>query len=276
MSVFACIIYGLISGITEFLPVSSRGHQALMRYLFGAETRIPLQELLVHIGVLFSLVVGCSEILRKLLREQRMLSGHQRRKLRYTDEKSYFELRLLKTATVPLFIGLFLCFVTVKTENSLPVVMGFWFCNAIILLIADYMPRGNRDAKTMSSLDGIVMGLVGALSVLPGVSRTGFVSSYVIARGADDDNAANWSVLLGIPALLFAVLFDLVSFADYGTGVHTFGAFIGCILSGIAAFAGGYLGILLFKFFLKRSGLSQFAYYSIGAALFSFILYLIT
>jgi len=128
----------------------------------------------------------------------------------------------------------------------------------------------------MSSLDGIVMGLVGALSVLPGVSRTGFVSSYVIARGADDDNAANWSVLLGIPALLFAVLFDLVSFADYGTGVHTFGAFIGCILSGIAAFAGGYLGILLFKFFLKRSGLSQFAYYSIGAALFSFILYLIT
>ena len=276
MSAFACIIYGLISGLTEFLPVSSRGHQALLRYMFGADTRIPLQELLVHIGVFFSLVVGCSEIINRLVREQKILSGRHRRKARYTDGKNLYDLRLLKTASVPLFIGLFIYFATSKFESNLLIIMAFLFINAIILFIADYMPRGNRDARTMSSLDGIVMGLVGALSVLPGVSRTGVVSSYAIARGADDDNAANWSVLLGIPALIFAVLFDLVSLVSYGAGIYSFGAVLGCILSGIAAFAGGYLGISLLKLILNHSGLSKFAYYSVGAALFSFAIYLIT
>lgn len=276
MSVFACIIYGFISGIAEFLPISSRGHQALLRNLVGVDTRIPLQEFLVHIGVFFSLVVGCAEILNKLHREQKMLSKHQRKGRHRASSDSYFDLRLLKTATVPLFIGLFLYFVTAKFENNLLVIMGLWFVNAIFLFIADYMPRGNRNAKTMSALDGIVMGFVGVLSVLPGISRTGAVSSYAISRGAEEENAANWSVLLGIPALIFAVLFDFTSFVSYGIGVHSFGAILGCILSGVAAFAGGYLGIALFKLLLKRSGLSQFAYYSLGAALFSFAIYLIT
>ena len=276
MSVFASIIYGLISGITEFLPVSSRGHQALLRYIFGAETRIPLQELLVHIGVFFALIVGCSEFLNKLRREQRVQSVRHRRKMHYVDAKSYYDLRLLKTASLPLFIGLFIYFVTSKFENRLLAVMPFCVINAIVLFIADHMPRGNRDSSTMSALDGIVMGLVGIFSVLPGISRTGFVASYAFARGADDENAANWAVLLGIPALIFAVLFDLASFVAYGTGVHSVGAVFGCFLAGVAAFVGGYLGISLFKLLLNHSGLSKFAYYSLGAALFSFAIYLIT
>ncbi len=276
MSAFAYIIYGFISGMTEFLPVSSRGHQALLRYLFGAETRIPLQELLVHIGVLFSLMVGCSEIISRLLREQKLRAVHHRRKAHYTDGRGYFDLRLLKTAAVPLFIGLFAYFATASFENNLLLIMAFWFINALILFLADHMPRGNRDARTMSSLDGIVMGVAGALSVLPGISRTGTVSAYAIARGADDENAVNWSVLMGIPALIFAVIFDLAGFFTYGVGINSFGAVLGCILSGIAAFAGGYLGISLLKLILNHSGLSKFAYYSVGAALFSFAIYLIT
>ena len=246
-----------------------------MRYLFGAETRIPLQELLVHIGVFFSLIVGCAEILAKLMHEQK-LSAYQRRKLRQTDGKTYFDLRLLKAAVVPLLLGLCFYFTTAKYENNLLLIMAFWFLNAVILFVADYMPRGNRDASTMSSLDGMLMGLAGALSVLPGVSRTGAISAYAIARGADDENTAHWSILLGLPAMIFAVLFDLASFVTYGFGVHSFGALIGCILSGVAAFGGGCLGISLFKQILNHSGLSKFAYYSLGAALFSFAIYLIT
>lgn len=276
MSVFAYILYGLISGLTEFLPVSSRGHQALLRYLLGVESRIPLQELLVHIGILLALFVGCADSLNKLLQEHRMRSGNHNRRIRRTADKSYYDLRLLKTAAIPLFIGLFFYFVTAKFENSLLLVMAFWFLNAIFLLVADHMPRGNRDARTMSALDGIAMGFIGALSVLPGISRTGIISSYVIARGADDDNTANWSVLLGIPALIFALLFDLFSFTAYGLGIHTFGAVLGCILSGISAFAGGYLGISLFRVILSHSGLSKFAYYCIGTAMFTFAIFLIT
>lgn len=276
MSFFASIIYGFISGITEILPVSSQGHQALMRYLFGAQTRIPLQELLVHIGVFFSIIVGSSEMLRTLMRDQRTLSSRYRRRKHHTDNRSYFELRLLKSAAVLLFIALFAYFATQKLETGLLPAMTFWIVNAIILFVADHMPRGNRDARTMSSLDGVVMGIVGTLSVFPGISRTGMISSYTIARGVDNDTSANWAILLGIPALLFYILFDLIGLLTYGLGVHTMGATIACVISGAAAFLGGYLAVSLLKLILSHSGLSKFAYYCIGAAMFTFAIYLIT
>ena len=144
MSFFASIVYGFVSGIAEILPVSSQGHQALLRYLFGAETRIPLQELLVHIGVFLSLIVGCSEMLNQLMREQRKLSAKYRKRKHRTDGKSYYDLRLLRSASVLLFIALFTYFATNKFENRLLSIMSFWIVNAIVLFVADHMPRGTQ------------------------------------------------------------------------------------------------------------------------------------
>jgi len=276
MSIFASIIYGFISGITEILPVSSQGHQALMRYLFGTNTRIPFQEFLVHTGILLSLLMGCSELLKQLIREQKNLSGKYRRRMRHTDGKSYYELRLLKSAATILFIALFAYFLTKKYEYSLLPVMLFWLVNAVILLVADHMPRGNRDARTMSALDGVVMGLAGALSAFPGISRTGLISSYAISRGVNYETSVTWTLLLGLPALIFYMLFDLVCLLTSGFGVATIGATIGCVLSGCAAFVGGYFGIALLKLILHHTDLSKFAYYCIGAAMLSFTIYLIT
>ena len=276
MSFFTAIIYGFISGITEILPVSSQGHQALMRYLFGAETRIPLLEILVHTGALLALLFSCSEVLKQLRREQRTLSSRYRKKKRQKDNKNLYELRLMKSSAIVLFLALFTYYSTKKFENSLTFVMIFWLVNAFILFIADHMPRGNRDARTMSALDGVVMGLLGAVSVLPGISRTGMITSYAVARGADNDTSANWALLLGIPALIFYILFDLVALISVGSGVQTMAAAAVCFLSGGAAFAGCYFGISLLKLIINQSGLSKFAFYSIGVTMFSFAIYLIT
>lgn len=275
MSLIESILYGLVSGITEFLPVSSRAHQSLMLYLFGMETRASLQELLVHIGVLLAIVLGCREVLNRLRREQRNTSVPRRRR-HGADNRSTYELRLLKTASVPLFIGLFLRFATVRWESNLLLLLLFWLINGIILLLADHTSRGNRDSRTMSSLDGIVMGIFGALSAFPGISRTGMISSYTTARGVSNENVADWSILLGVPAMLFAGCFDFICIFGQGLGVGSFMDVLFAILSGVAAFIGAHLGISLLKFLLNQSGLSKFAYYSMGAALFSFILYLIT
>lgn len=276
MSIIESILYGLISGITDFLPVSSRAHQALMRYLFGADTRIPLQELLVHIGVLMSVMAGCRDILVRLRREQKQVVTARRHRHRSLDSKSYFDLRLLKTAAFPLIIGSFLLLATVRMENNLLVLMLFWLLNGFILLVADHTRRGNRDSRTMSALDGIIMGVLGALSVFPGISRTGMISAYTTARASDSENVVNWSVLLAIPAIMFLIFFDLICIVTAGFGGGTASMILGYFLSGAAAFAGGYMGISLFRVLLNHSGFSKFAYYSIGAALLSFFLFLIT
>ena len=275
MSLLESILYGFISGIFEFLPVSSRAHQALFRYLFCADTRDSIQDLLVHIGLVLAIVISYRELLLRLHREHKSIAS-RRRNVRSLDSRIYYDLRLLNTATMPLIIGLTLCFATVKFENNLLCLLAFCIFNGVVLLIAEHTRHGNRDAKTMTGLDGIAMGLVGALSAFTGISRTGMISAYSLARGADSKHAANWAVLLGIPALLFAIFFDVFVILRSGVGVISYYTILQCFLSGISAFCGGYISITILQMALNHFGFSGFAYYSIGTGLFSFILYLIT
>ena len=75
MSILENILYGFLSGFTEFLPISSQAHRVLLRYMFGEDTRNFLQEFLVHIGLLLSILIGCRESISRLRREQKMASG---------------------------------------------------------------------------------------------------------------------------------------------------------------------------------------------------------
>ncbi len=276
MSLLESLLYGFISGIAEFLPVSSRAHQSLLRYIFGVSTRNFLQELLVHIGLLLALFVAFRDVLHRLRREQKSLSMNRRKRNRSLDVKSLYDLRLIKTAAFPLLIGLILCTSVGKWGDGLLTVMGFLLVNALILLLAEHISHGNRDSRTMTALDGIIMGILGALSSFPGISRTGIISAYATIRGADNQNAVNWAILLGIPALIFAGCYDIVLIFSAGIGALSLSVIIGCILSGIGAFAGGYAAISMLVSILNHTGYSPFAYYSIGAALLSFVLYLIT
>lgn len=276
MSIIESIIYGFVSGIAEFLPVSSRAHQILLRYIFGVDSRNFLQEFLVHIGLLVSIIVGCRETLSRLRREQKALSLTRHRNKRSLDPKSYYDIKLLKTAAIPLIIGLFLTPATIKMDNNLLAIMAFLIVNGFVLFVAEHTQRGNRDSRTMTGLDGIVIGILGSLSVFPGISRTGMISAYTSARGADSENATSWAFLLGIPATAFFVCFDIYGMITIGAGVISISILAGYILAGISAFCGGYISISLFRAVLNHTGFSQFAYYSVGAAFLTFILYLIT
>lgn len=276
MSIIESIIYGFVSGLAEFLPVSSRAHQVLLRYIFGVDSRNFVQEFLVHIGVLLSVIIGCREILGRLWREQGIASSVRHRRKRKLDTTGYYELRLLKTSIIPLIIGLFLLVVTIESEDRLLSVMALLIINAFVLLLAEHTQHGNRDARTMSGLDGIIMGILGSLCVFPGLSRTGLISAYTTLRGADFKNVTNWAFLLGIPAMIFFIIFDVVGIVTVGAGIVSFSVFVGYILSGIAAFCGGYFAISILLIILNHAGFSCFYYYSLGIALITFILYLIT
>ncbi len=276
MSVFESILYSFISGIAEFLPVSSRAHQSLMRHMFGQGNNTYLADLIVHIGVLLAVFVGFRDVIFRLHRERKAMSMAGRRRFRSLDGKSVYDLRLLKSATIPLLIGLCLYPLTRNIGNRLLALMFFLIVNGSFLLVAAHSRQGNRSARSMTGLDGITIGLVGATSVLPGISRTGMISVFSVFRGADNQNATNWAIMLSIPALALAIVFDLIGLVFVGGAVFAYSAVGGCLLTCAGAFCGGYLGIRLFQMILNHSGFSGFAYYSFGAAFFSFILYLIT
>lgn len=274
MSLFRDILYGFVSGFAEFLPVSSLGHQSLMRHLFGWESVQPIRDLLVHIALIIALLTACRPSFDRLNREKKMMLNGRR--MGADRPKDGFDLHLIRTASVPLVIGSLLCFYTLNSNYSLAMVSLFFVLNGLIMIVPDHVRSSNKDSRSMTGLDGIVLGIVGALSVFPGVSRTGAMYTFASARGVGKSHAINWVLLLSLPALIVLCGYDFISiFIFSGTG-FSFLALIGCLVSAIAAYCGGYLSIALIRFLTYRTGYDGFAYYSWGAALLSMILYLIT
>ena len=127
----------------------------------------------------------------------------------------------------------------------------------------------------MTKLDSIFIGLAGCLSVIPGISLVGSVTSAGIARGAQRQSALNWALLISVPVLAARIVTDLLRVVIGGTSL-SFVGFLCCLCGAICTYIGGRLSIRLVRFAVSRTGVSGFSYYVWGAALLTFILYLIT
>lgn len=264
------LLYGLVSGFAEFLPISSAAHQALMKQLFGVEENIAVHNLLVHIALLAVLIYSCRAFFTDM-NGQGLLRTRGRKSAR--PQRSA-DMRLVRTAAVPFLLS-FLLYRTANAvgDNRVFLVLLF-FLNGIILYVPSRMLSGNKDARAMSGWDGVLIGLSGALSMLPGISRVGVMTSTALARGADRQNALNWALLLSIPALIVLIVVDLLSGITGGFEITSVSGVLLSVLSMIGAGCGGYFGIMLMRFLAVKAGFTGFAYYSWGAALFSFVMYL--
>lgn len=269
------ILYALVSGFTEFLPVSSQAHRSMLLCLFGQDREHPLLGLLVHIGVLAALIVSTRTQLRRLYREYTLRRIPKRRRKRPPDRQCLMDISFVRLASIPLLLGFVLYPKTSQWSGQLYLVALLLVINGVILHIPMYLPGGNKDSRSMSRLDGLLVGVGSAVSVMPGVSRIGASVSVAAARGADMQQAYKWGLLLSLPALAVLLCFDIFAAVTGGLAGVGFLEVLQCILAGGAAYLGAYAAILLMRSWVQRSGLSGFAYYCWGAALFAFILYLI-
>lgn len=267
------ILYGIVSGLAEFLPISAGGHQAILMKLFGINNPDPVCTFFIHLGCLIAVFLCCKPALIRLSREFR-LSVRPSKGRRNRDVRTAYDLRLLRTALIPMLIGLLIYGLTMNLAGNLLILSIFMIVNGIIIMVPEYMTQGNKTAKHMTALDGAGIGISAALSAIPGISRIGAVNSFGLYRGADRSHILNWAFVLSLPALLLMVLFDLINILSGAFAAITFGLFISYVFAGFMAFAGAYCGILLIRFLSVRSGYIAFAYYSWGAAFLALILYL--
>ena len=126
----------------------------------------------------------------------------------------------------------------------------------------------------MTRMDGLWIGLFGAMGIVPGISRTGGMISVATIRGADPSHAVNWAVMLTMPAMAVFMCIDFYSMFALGIGSLGITVLLRYIVAAAAAYAGTYIAVRLVRIFASTTGFSGFAYYSWGAALFSLILYL--
>lgn len=275
MNVIQSILYGLVSGLCRFVPISASGHQMILAKLFGSTSHAPLRHILIHIAILAAIIVSCGTYLEKLRRAIKLRTRRSVQSRSIAQKQIGYDIRLYQSATIPMIILIVLFYLIGWSGGSYMSAAILFALNGIILYLPDYLPQSNKDSRNMSVLDSFLLALSGALSMVTGLSGIGIGASCAIARGADRGKAYSWMILLTIPVLVLFIAFDIFGIFRYGFGVHSLIDFIGCILSALSAFFSALLGIYLMRFAVIRSGFGAFAFYNWGAAILSFLLFLI-
>lgn len=267
------LVFGFLSGFAEFLPISADAHQQLFSCVTGAGNELLGFRLICNISVLMVLFFSCRPQLRRLSRERRIAAVPAKRRRRQPDKLALLDLRVLRTAAIPMLLAFILFVKAQQLTQKLWVLALLWAGNGLILFLPQFFRSGNKGSQGMSALDSLLIGLGGALAIIPGISRIGMLISGGRIRGGDGRYTADIALLLCIPALIFLIGFDIYAISLLKS-ILSFGLLFYYFLAAAAAGVGAYFGILLLRFLAVKTGFSGFAYYCWGAALLTFALYL--
>lgn len=270
------IIFGFISGLTEFLPVSSKAHRTLLLELFGAGKETALTQLIVHAAILVVLLQTCNGAIQHLNKERKLLRTPKRRRTRQPDARAVKEMKLLRTTAIPMVIGLIILSRFSVNTNGLHFLAFFWILNGVLLYFPTYISKANKDARSMSPMDGVLTGISGMLSAFPGISRIAVTSAAMISRGADWHYAGHFCLLLSIPAMIALIILDVAALIAAGIGTISLIIVMKYLLIAAGTYFGAFYGVQLLRFLTAKGGFVDLSYYCWGMALFSFILYLVT
>lgn len=189
------IILGVVQGLTEFLPVSSSGHLALIENLFGIAEPMTLAVFL-HFGTLIAVIVYFFEPIKELARG---IFAADRAALAYCGK--------IALGTVPILIaGLFLRSLVDTAFGNMRLVAILLGVTGAVVLLTGLAVRKERHVTWRSS---VTIGIAQAFALLPGISRSGMTISAGLYSGVDPERAFRFSFLLSIPAVLGANLLEL-------------------------------------------------------------------
>lgn len=268
------VFYGLVSGFSQFTPVSQSAHQALFPMLLKYDSYEPLLSLFVHVGALGAVALLCGQRISHLYREMQLVSLPPKRRKRPPDVDAVLDARLIMTAAVPALIGAVLSAFVFWSSVGLLALTLLLIAGGVLIYIPEYLPGGNRKARAMSPMEAFLLGLCAALSVIPGGSAMGWMLALGLLRKCDRSYMLDISILIVSIMLGGTVVVDFLRFLISGFAGFSFQHLLGCLLAAAAAFGGGVGAILTMRFLAVKTGFSSFAFYNWGLGMFSFTLYL--
>lgn len=266
------MLYGLLSGLMDILPVSAQAHRTLLLKFFGMKATTDMVHLMIHIGVLAALYICCQSQLIRMSRAKKLSRIPKRKRKRPLDTRSLMDLSMVKTTLVPVLLGLFLYQYTGELHSNLMLVAVFLFLNGIVLYAPQFLPTGNRDSRTLSRVEGLLMGLGGTASILPGISAVGTAVSIGSVCGVERNYCLNVALIMNLFMNAGYLFYDILAVSSGGLGTVSFVILVRYLLTAAAAFGGTMLGINLMRHLAAGAGYALFGLYCFGLSLFTFIL----
>lgn len=270
MPVWLAALLGVVQGLTEFLPVSSSGHLALLQNIFDIEQYTQNHiafDIVLHLGTLVAVVVAFWPDIVDLLSD---LIDWVRDGFRVKGIAGRRMIIMLIIATCPLAIGALLeDKVTAMFQQPLLIGCALLF-TALLLFLADRVGNGHKTARDASYKSALGVGLMQLIAILPGVSRSGSTLCGGLFAGYDRQFAVRFAFLLSIPAVVGAAVFQLPDIASAaGDGLLVYG--VGFVTAAVS----GYLAIRLVRLLTKKKSFRVFSIYCAVVGLCSIIFSLI-
>jgi undecaprenyl-diphosphatase len=257
MPLLEVIVLGIVQGLTEFLPISSTAHLAVIPWLFGWPDPGLSYDIALHVGTL-------AAVLLYFFRDWVQIIGQAFGISMEADpvlQRNRGLLWLLIAGTIPAALAGLIFQKQAETTLRTPYIIATMMIGiGLVLWFADRSGRRQKDLSHVSFIDSLTVGVAQALAVVPGVSRSGVTIAAGLFRDLDRATAARFSFLLSTPVIAGAAAKDLWDLMRHQGGIPP--EMRSAFLIGIAVSA--VVGGLTIKFFLdylKRRGLAFFVLY---------------
>ena len=250
------ILYGLIQGLTEFIPVSSTAHLKVISHFFGIEDPGASLSAIIQIGSVLALFFYFRNDIFNLRRQ------YSKRFFRYLLRESLLRSILIGTFPIIFFGGTLKLFAPyffdkiLRSNLSIAIVS---IIMAIFMYIADSSKKGSINLRNHNYSDSFLIGLSQAFAVIPGVSRSGVTISTALISGWESSDAAKFSFLLGIPAISLAAIVEFISAFNEFYSISFFPLIV-CL---ITTFVSSLLAIDFLLRYISSNGLKLFIIYRI-------------
>ena len=255
MEYFKFILYGLIQGLTEFIPVSSSAHLKIISLFFGIDDPGISLSAIIQLGSVFALAWYFKENIFKL---KNQLS----KKDFYLINKKLLWSILIATIPIILFGGsvklFFINFFDKFFRSNLSIALVS-FLMAFFMFLADRSKKGSINLKNHNYSDIFWVGLSQAFAIFPGVSRSGVTISSALLTGWERGDAVKFSFLLGIPAISFAGIYELISSFNKLSSLSFYPLIVGLITS----FLSSLFAIYFLVNYFSSNGLKIFILYRV-------------
>jgi undecaprenyl-diphosphatase len=247
MSELIALLLGIVQGLTEFLPVSSSGHLELAKAL--TQTDFMAKE-----SLLFTIVLHAATALSTVVFFRKDIGFILKELLTFKVNPSfYFALYILLSMIPAVF------------EQNIVLVGAMLLFTGVLLFLAD---RAKSTTKDINASNAIVIGILQAIAILPGISRSGATIATAVLLGIDKEKAARFSFLMVVPLILGSMAKSLLDAETIVTDTSLLPIIIGFI----AAFFTGLAACKWMIAMVKKAQLKYFSWYCFTVGLLALIL----
>jgi undecaprenyl-diphosphatase len=264
MSWLQVVVLSVVQGLTEFLPVSSSGHLAIVSELFFADDAGASFTAVSQLGTELAVLIYFAKDIGRILAAW---FGGLRDSSRRTSD--YWLGWWVIIGTIPIgAAGLIFKHYIRDDVRNLWIIATALIVFSAVIAAAEYFGKQTRPIEQFTWKDSIVIGVSQCLALIPGVSRSGATISAGLFMGQEREAAARFGFLLAIPAVLASGLYSLPdAFHPDGRGMSASGPQLA--VSVAIAFVVGLAAVSWFLKFLVRHGMYWFVGYRVilGATL---------